>query len=163
MFDDLLSRTRKNMHGSNPYVGLIVVLLPLFICQFGFGQKKPVTVGLTLLHEEPQKFKDTLVEVQGFITFEFQPRHAPVVLLYPNQEGAKAPLATGNGTLVIPNQEMLRNHEKIDHRNVRLIGVFRAVPAIGGSYGTSINDIRDCSEVTATIIEPKTGIVTSVP
>jgi hypothetical protein len=126
------------------YVAALVVGFALLGCQIGFGEEVPIPISLSHAIEMPQKFNQKLITVEGFLVIWTQPGHAPLVTLYLDQKSANDS-PTKNGILVIPSDEMLQSHERIDRKYVRLVGTFRAVPGPHGSYGPQIRDIKKCT------------------
>jgi hypothetical protein len=125
------------------YVAGILIVLTLLECQFELGEEDALAVSLKQLTATPKTFDEKLVKVRGFLVIETQPKHGPLVMLYLSQDDARD-LVTKNAILVVPSAGMMRS-QALDHKYVTVIGKFRAVPGLNGSYGPLIKDIRNFS------------------
>lgn len=122
---------------------LAVVLL---VCSFvagtvGIGRERPVTLRLTELLANPEKFDGKLVTVRGFLLVSGGRHDMVSYFLCLSREDAENDL--GNSVLVVPNEPMQKDLEKIDRMYVILTGTVHGFPQVGGSRDAVIRDIKD--------------------
>jgi hypothetical protein len=120
----------------------ILLAFSLFAGTSGLGQDRPRLVSLIQLIANPEQFDGTLVSAQGYLVRVGGDHDITAHFLYLHKEDADNQL--GNSILVVANDQMRRDQEKIDHMYVRLIGTFRAVPAANGSYAAEISHVQTC-------------------
>ncbi len=120
-----------------------VLTYSLLAGSIGHGQERPIAVALIQLIANPEKFDGNVVAVKGFLRIDHEePNHHGTVFLYLHQEDANNLL--DSSVLVVPNEQMLRDEEKIDRKYVWLIGSFHAVHSANGAYTSAIKEVRSC-------------------
>ncbi len=120
-----------------------VLICSLLAAPIGLSQDRPIAVNLIQLIANPEKFDGTAVAVKGFLRIDRERNHQGTVFLYLHQEDAKNLL--DSSVSVVPNEQMLRDEEKIDRKYVWLIGSFHAVHAANGTYIPVIKEVRSCT------------------
>jgi hypothetical protein len=111
------------------------------------AQERPNPVSIIELIAAPEKFEGKLVTVRGFLSINHEkPNGLYNAVLYLHQEDAKNVLLS-NQIGLVPNEQMLREEEKINRMYVMLTGVFRGVHAAGDDtvHVGVIKDIRSCT------------------
>jgi hypothetical protein len=105
------------------------------------GQDRPEPISLIQLVTSPEKFNGKVVLVRGFFLVVGRPHDVVSYTLFLHKEDAENNL--GNSVVVVPNEQMKRDQEKIDRMYVQLTGTFRSVHVAGtaDSYVSSIRDI----------------------
>lgn len=113
---------------------ILILACSVFAGVCAWGQHVPQSVSLIRLIASPEKFDGKLVTVRGFLVADWSghDNHA-VGVLYLYKEDADNDL--GNSVLVIPNEQMRRDAEKINRMYVILTGTFR----------NGIRDVQNCS------------------
>lgn len=124
---------------SRLYIAIIALFL---ICQSALSLGPPLAISADTLIAEPLKFDRKRVTVSGFLVVETQPRHAPVVLLYRNQEDSREPM-TKAGIFLVPNQKMLKDLERYSGNYVTIAGVVQVFKSANGAHGCVISDIHE--------------------
>jgi hypothetical protein len=121
-----------------------VLTCSLLACSIGLSQDRPIAVSLIQLIVNPEKFDGKVVAVKGFLRIDHEdPNHHGTVLLYLNQEEARNLL--DSSILVVPNDQMSRDEEKIDRKYVWLVASFHAVRAANGAYTSVIKEVQSCT------------------
>lgn len=116
------------------YLVSFVVACTLFASSFAIGQYAPQSVSLIQLIASPEKFEGKPVTVRGFLVADWSGHdNHGVGVLYLYKEDADNEL--GNSVLVIPNEQMRRDSEKINHMYVIVTGIFR----------NGIRDVQNCT------------------
>jgi hypothetical protein len=108
---------------------------------FSDQNQSPARVGMIELLANRDRFDGKLVTLIGFLTIDTQKKHAATAFLVLHEEDAKNLLP--NGVEVIANEQMLRNHEKLNGMYAMISGLVHLVPAEKGS-AIVIKDVRGC-------------------
>jgi hypothetical protein len=127
------------------YLVAITVACSLLAGDIGAAQDSPRTapVGIVELLASPQKYEGKQVTVRGFLLMLGGHHDIGVTLLCPSKEDGENEL--GDDVLVVANQQMLRDREKLDRMYVSLTGSVAVIRGADGSYAPEIKDIKDCS------------------
>ncbi len=119
------------------FLATFVLTFALLAAPTAVGQDQPKTVSLIELIANPGEFEGKLVTTIGFLTIDER------ALLAVHREDAEHGLP--NAVLVVPSEDMKRNKEKFNRMYVIVVGVFRGVPAEGGSRVPVLKDIKECA------------------
>jgi hypothetical protein len=123
------------------YLAVAVLFCAFLAGGVGSGQERPVTIRLTDLLANPEKFDGKVVSVRGFFLVSGGHRDMVSYFLCLSREDAENDL--GNSILVVPNEQMRKDLEKIDRMYVMLTGSVSGFPQVGGSKDAVIKDIKD--------------------
>jgi hypothetical protein len=109
------------------------------------SQERPQPISLVRLLANPQEFDGKIVFVRGFLLVVGAPHDLVDYSLYLHREDAENNL--GNSVVVVPNENMIRDREKIDRMYIQLAGTVRTRRVSGqpDSYISSIRDITSYS------------------
>jgi hypothetical protein len=123
-----------------------LVFLPLvyllIINPLGLGQSHPQPTSLIQVIASPDRFDSKPVVIRGFFLVAGRPRDVAGYFLFLNKEDAENNL--GNSITVIPNDQMLRELEKIDRMYIQLTGTIRTVRIAGtDSYSSILRDVTN--------------------
>jgi len=112
---------------------------PHLVCQ-----ERPEPVSLIQLVASPEKFSGKSVVVRGFLLIG-GPHDVVSYTLFLHKEDAENNL--GNSVVVVPNEEMKKEQEKIDRMYVRIVGTVRSVRISGtaDSYISSLANVTSCT------------------
>jgi hypothetical protein len=121
------------------------ILASLFAEPAGTAQDPPGTirVGLVELLASPQKYEGKTVAVRGFLLILGGHHDIATYLLYLSKEDAENEL--DNCLLVVPNEQMQRDREKLDRMYVGLAGSVVGRRVANGGYVWEIKNVKDCS------------------
>jgi hypothetical protein len=130
---------------------LVIVALAGFAPGFSYwsqnvGHDNPISVSVIELIATPEKLDGRLISVHGFLHFQREKHTVIAAFLYLHEEDAKH-LLVSNVVPIVPNEQMLRDEEKLQDMYVIVTGMFRAVKVSGEeSIKTgSIDHIRTCA------------------
>ncbi len=108
------------------------------------SQDRPAPISLIQLIASPEKFDGKSVAVRGFFLVAGRPHDVVGCFLFLHKEDAENDL--GNSIIVVPNEMMTKDQEKIDRMYIQLIGTFRAVHIAGTD--AQVASIRDITSYT---------------
>jgi len=123
------------------YLVLVILVCSFLTGAVGIGQERPVPVRLTDLLANPEKFDGKLISVRGFFLVSGGHHDMVSYFLCLSREDAENDL--GNSIMVVPNEQMQKDLEKIDRMYVVLTGSVHGFPQVGGSKDAVLKDIRD--------------------
>jgi hypothetical protein len=106
------------------------------------GDDRVQGTNMVALLASPDKFDGKVVSVLGFLVLDHQKHHAAAAFLFLHEEDANNILS--NGFQVVPNEQMIRDEEKIDRMYILLTGTVKLVPTEGDSRALVLKDIRSC-------------------
>jgi len=118
----------------------VILVFSLFSSSV-FAQNTAQHTNLVQLLATPEKFDGALVTVRGFLVMGDH-RDLVAHALYLSKDDADNLI--GNSVLVVANDQMRRDEEKIDRMYVVLTGRFRVVRGADKSYIGALKDIVDC-------------------
>ena len=110
---------------------MLTFVLAIWLSSNCFAERKPTATPLRKIIAQPERFDKSMVKVSGFLVFEVQSRHAPLVLLFPSETDAKQ---HRNAVLVEANQEILDSRSRLGERCLTLVAIVHAVPTASGAY-----------------------------
>lgn len=108
----------------------------------GSSQERPRVTSLIELIATPEKLEGQLITVRGFLLVLGQEHDITGYSLCLHREDAENELA--NEVQVNPNDQMLKDREKIDRVYVILTGTVRGFRSANGAYVAVIRDVRSC-------------------
>jgi hypothetical protein len=121
----------------------LILTWSILVGSLGVAQDAPKHTSLIQLIANPEKFEGDPVTVLGFLVMSGHHGGFVATVLYFHKEDAENLL--GNSVLVVPNDQMRRDDERIDRMYVILTGTFHAVPVAGGEFTSEITDVRSCT------------------